>query len=116
MNVLVVNIGSTSFKFRLLDMADERVLAAGAVEGVGKPMARVTLQCTGHESSVTQRPIASQSDAVALCLTELESGAHSPGTGDPPTGTTSAKFAAIQKADAALWAPAVKASGFTPQQ
>jgi tripartite-type tricarboxylate transporter receptor subunit TctC len=33
-----------------------------------------------------------------------------------PTGTTSAKFAAIQKADAAQWAPAVKASGFTPQQ
>jgi len=33
-----------------------------------------------------------------------------------PTGTTSAKFAAIQKADAALWEPAVKASGFTPQQ
>jgi tripartite-type tricarboxylate transporter receptor subunit TctC len=33
-----------------------------------------------------------------------------------PTGTTAAKFAAIQKADAALWEPAVKASGFTPQQ
>ena len=33
-----------------------------------------------------------------------------------PTGTTSAKFGAIQKADAALWAPAVKASGFSPQQ
>jgi tripartite-type tricarboxylate transporter receptor subunit TctC len=33
-----------------------------------------------------------------------------------PTGTTSAKFGAIQKGDAALWAPAVKASGFSPQQ
>ena len=33
-----------------------------------------------------------------------------------PTGTTAAEFAAIQKADAALWAPAVKASGFTPEQ
>ena len=37
MNVLVVNIGSTSFKFRLFDMADEKVLARGGVEGVGKP-------------------------------------------------------------------------------
>ena len=33
-----------------------------------------------------------------------------------PTGTTADAFAAIQKADAALWAPAVKASGFTPEQ
>jgi acetate kinase len=29
MNVLVVNLGSTSFKFRLFDMADERELAGG---------------------------------------------------------------------------------------
>ncbi len=33
-----------------------------------------------------------------------------------PTGTSAAEFAAIQKADSELWAPAVKASGFTPQQ
>jgi tripartite-type tricarboxylate transporter receptor subunit TctC len=33
-----------------------------------------------------------------------------------PTGTTAAEFAQIQKADSDLWAPAVKASGFTPEQ
>jgi tripartite-type tricarboxylate transporter receptor subunit TctC len=33
-----------------------------------------------------------------------------------PTGTTAAELAAIQKADSELWAPAVKASGFTPAQ
>jgi tripartite-type tricarboxylate transporter receptor subunit TctC len=33
-----------------------------------------------------------------------------------PTGTSPAEFAAIQKEDAARWAPAVKASGFTPEQ
>lgn len=33
-----------------------------------------------------------------------------------PTGTTSAELARIQKADTALWAPAVKASGYTPEQ
>ena len=32
------------------------------------------------------------------------------------TGTTPAEFAAIQKADSERWAPAVKASGFTPDQ
>jgi tripartite-type tricarboxylate transporter receptor subunit TctC len=33
-----------------------------------------------------------------------------------PTGSTAAELAAIQKADSELWAPAVKASGSTPQQ
>jgi tripartite-type tricarboxylate transporter receptor subunit TctC len=33
-----------------------------------------------------------------------------------PTGTSAAEFAAIQKADSERWAPAVAASGFTPQQ
>jgi tripartite-type tricarboxylate transporter receptor subunit TctC len=33
-----------------------------------------------------------------------------------PTGTTAAELASIQQADSVLWAPAVKASGFTPEQ
>jgi tripartite-type tricarboxylate transporter receptor subunit TctC len=33
-----------------------------------------------------------------------------------PTGTTAAELGRIQKADSELWAPAVKASGFTPEQ
>jgi tripartite-type tricarboxylate transporter receptor subunit TctC len=33
-----------------------------------------------------------------------------------PTGTSAAEFAAIQKADSEQWAPAVKASGFTPDE
>jgi tripartite-type tricarboxylate transporter receptor subunit TctC len=33
-----------------------------------------------------------------------------------PTGTTPSELGKIQKADTALWAPAVKASGYTPQQ
>jgi hypothetical protein len=38
------------------------------------------------------------------------------GFGLIPTGTTPAEFAAIQKSDSEKWAPAVKASGFTPEQ
>jgi tripartite-type tricarboxylate transporter receptor subunit TctC len=33
-----------------------------------------------------------------------------------PTGTSPSEFARIQKADSDLWAPAVRASGFTPEQ
>lgn len=38
------------------------------------------------------------------------------GFGLQPTGTTPAEFAAIQKRDSALWEPAVKNSGYTPEQ
>jgi tripartite-type tricarboxylate transporter receptor subunit TctC len=33
-----------------------------------------------------------------------------------PTGTTAAELGRIQKSDSELWAPAVKASGFSPAQ
>ncbi|HEX4000294.1 MAG TPA: acetate/propionate family kinase [Pirellulales bacterium] len=35
MKILVANLGSTSFKYRLFDMADERQLARGGVERIG---------------------------------------------------------------------------------
>jgi tripartite-type tricarboxylate transporter receptor subunit TctC len=38
------------------------------------------------------------------------------GFGLVPTGTSAAEFGRIQKADSELWAPAVRASGFTPEQ
>ena len=73
MNVLVVNIGSTSFKFRLFDMADEHVLARGSVEGVGKPASKVTLQVGDAEPAVTERPVADQGEAIRACLAGLTS-------------------------------------------
>ena len=33
--ILVANIGSTSFKFRLIEMPSERVLAKGGAERIG---------------------------------------------------------------------------------
>ena len=33
--ILVANIGSTSFKFRLIEMPSERLLAKGGVERIG---------------------------------------------------------------------------------
>ena len=35
MKILVANLGRTSFKYRLFDMADERQLARGGVERIG---------------------------------------------------------------------------------
>ena len=35
MKILVANLGSTSFKYRLFDMADERQMVRGGVERIG---------------------------------------------------------------------------------
>jgi len=37
MKILVANLGSTSFKYRLFDMAENRQLARGAIERIGSP-------------------------------------------------------------------------------
>ncbi len=63
MQVLVVNIGSTSFKFRLLDMHDERELARGGVEGVGRPDAVAQVSRGGAPVATT---IAAEDQAAAI--------------------------------------------------
>lgn len=39
--VLVVNSGSSSLKYQLIEMADERVLASGLIERIGEPLGAV---------------------------------------------------------------------------
>ena len=63
MIVLVSNIGSTSFKFRLFDMTDERELARGGVERIGMDDAIVKV----GEQNWTGR-IADHGEAIDHCL------------------------------------------------
>lgn len=44
MKILVINCGSSSIKFQLLDMTDETVLASGLLERIGEPEARFHLK------------------------------------------------------------------------
>lgn len=78
MNVLVVNIGSTSFKFRLLDMRTERELARGGVEGVGAESARLFAGIGEQPAREESRRIADQAEAVRACMALLAEG------GEPP--------------------------------
>lgn len=55
------------------------------------------------------------SRVVAEAVRAPDVGAKLRAFGLTPTGTTAAELARIQKDDAALWGPAVKASGFTAQ-
>lgn len=70
MKILVANLGSTSFKYRLFDMADERVLARGGVERIGSPQSRCFVEVGGRREETT---LAARDHAVAvrLCLEQL---------------------------------------------
>jgi acetate kinase len=67
MKILVANLGSTSFKYRLFDMADERVLARGGVERIGSPMSRSHAQ-TDRGALEQEAPVADHAAAVEACL------------------------------------------------
>lgn len=70
MKILVANLGSTSFKYQLLDMADERRLAKGAVERIGSPVSRCTVEC-GGQRVVEEREVPDHAAAVRQCLAQL---------------------------------------------
>jgi acetate kinase len=70
MKILVANLGSTSFKYRLFDMADERVLARGGVERIGSDKARCYVEAGGkREEEQTAAP--DHAVAFRLCLRQL---------------------------------------------
>ncbi len=66
MIVLVANIGSTSFKFRLFDMTDERELARGGAERIGKDDAKVKV---GEQSWAGR--LSDHGEAIDRCLRML---------------------------------------------
>jgi acetate kinase len=70
MKILVANLGSTSFKYRLLDMADERVLARGGVERIGSDQACCYVDGGGSRAEVYQA-VPDHAIAVRLCLQQL---------------------------------------------
>lgn len=76
MNVLVANIGSTSFKYRLYAMPEERLLARGGVERIGATNSR-SYVLAGGETIERIAPVPDHGAAVSACLEQLTA----PGTG-----------------------------------
>ncbi len=76
MKILVANLGSTSFKFRLFDMTDERQLARGGVERIGSDASRCFVEIGGQRQELTVA-VPDHAVAVRQCLSQLT---------DPQTG------------------------------
>jgi acetate kinase len=68
--ILVANLGSTSFKYRLFDMSDERQLARGGVERIGAAESRAFVEIGPLRKEFTiQAP--DHAAAVRQCLEQL---------------------------------------------
>jgi acetate kinase len=70
MKILVANLGSTSFKYRLFDMADEHLLARGGVERIGADRSRFYVEA-GAVRDEANLSAPDHAVAVRLCLRQL---------------------------------------------
>ncbi len=70
MKILVANLGSTSFKYRLFDMAAGKQLARGGIERIGSPESRCFVEIGGQRQEKTQR-VPDHAEGVRQCLAQL---------------------------------------------
>jgi acetate kinase len=70
MKILVANLGSTSFKYRLFDMEDEKVLARGGVERIGSDSSRCYVEA-GAVFDEAHLAAPDHAAAVRHCLRQL---------------------------------------------
>ena len=75
MKVLVANLGSTSFKYRLFDMSNERQLARGGVERIGSPESRCFVEIGDYRGELTQS-VPNHGTAVEACISQLTHPTH----------------------------------------
>ncbi len=71
MNVLVINCGSSSLKFQLIDSISEKVLAKGLCERIGIEGSRLVYQPEGGEKEVIESDMPNHSKAVGMVLDAL---------------------------------------------
>lgn len=72
MNVLVPNLGSTSLKYQLLDMTDERVIARGKIERIDSNDAIVSASDAAGTAATETRPVADHREAIQTLLNHLK--------------------------------------------
>ena len=70
MNVLVINCGSSSLKFQLIDAVSEEVLAKGICERIGID-GRLTYQPEGGEKEKSDKPMPTHTEAIQFVIEAL---------------------------------------------
>ena len=77
MKVLVANLGSTSFKYRLFDLTNETQLAKGGIDRIGQAGALSSCSVQiGSYKAETQQSVPNHAAAVGICLEQLTNAEH----------------------------------------
>lgn len=71
MNILVINCGSSSLKYQLIDMNNEKVLAKGLVERIGIDGSQIKHETIGKEEVKIQEPMKDHKRALELVLASV---------------------------------------------
>ena len=71
MKILVINCGSSSLKYQLMDMDGEKVLAKGLCERIGIPGSRMKHEVPGREEYIVEQDMPDHSVAVKLVFDAL---------------------------------------------
>ena len=72
MKVLVINCGSSSLKYQILDMTNEELLCKGLVERIGMDGSVITHEKTGMDKVKTEVPMKDHKDAIAQVLAAVQ--------------------------------------------
>ena len=75
MKVLVANLGSTSFKYRLYDLPSEVQLARGGIDRIGQAASACFVEIHGKKQESTL-PVGDHAAAVGMCLNQLTDPEH----------------------------------------
>ncbi|KDR94095.1 acetate kinase [Peptoclostridium litorale DSM 5388] len=70
MNVLVINCGSSSLKYQLINMENEEVMAIGLTERIGIEGSRVVHKTSG-EKTIIEEPMKDHRDALRIVLNAI---------------------------------------------
>ncbi|MFB3895491.1 MAG: acetate/propionate family kinase [bacterium] len=93
MNILIVNVGSTSLKYKLYSFPEEIVLAQGKIERIGSETSFISHLSLGKAPIQQQQEIKDYPTAIQLAITLLTDKTH--GIIDSLTGITAIGFKTV---------------------
>ena len=76
MNILVINAGSSSLKYQLIDMTRSEVAAKGVAERIGTQGSNLTHKPNGSDNVVIKQPMRDHTDAIKLVMQALTDKDH----------------------------------------
>lgn len=71
MKILVINCGSSSLKYQLINMENEACIAQGLVERIGNEGSVLTQKVNGREKYIVKQDLKDHKDAIGLVLNTL---------------------------------------------